>query len=209
MADEATPPPGNMETVAEFREWVRETLEIELPSKFDDDDWTLVVKLHAMIETALNSTIILHLGTLELRKVIANLDTSNQKTGKAAFAKALNILPHNSIVFIQKLSELRNVCVHDIRNFSFNLINHIDNMEDGDRKAFYKVISKETTRAINSPQEGLKMAAMNIIVKLCNHHLKCAVRDAQTAMDRFASEILAHDQSTPKESRDIQSQSPL
>ena len=81
-----------------------------------------LVKLHAMIETGLNGAIIRELNRPgeAFDDVIAKLDTSSA-TGKVAFAKALGIIPKDAGVFIQHLSQLRNKCVHNIKNFNFDL----------------------------------------------------------------------------------------
>ena len=57
-----------------------------------NNDWTLIIALHAMIETALNGALLKELEKPGLAEVLAKLDTSNQSTGKVAFAKALGIL---------------------------------------------------------------------------------------------------------------------
>ena len=107
--------------VTELMDWMKEQFGWEEGWKGQSfplvkDDWTLIVKLHAMIETGLNGALVKELERPALADVIAKLDTSNQMTGKAAFAKALGILGKPSITFLQKLSELRNHCVHDIKN---------------------------------------------------------------------------------------------
>lgn len=56
------------------------------------DDWTLIVRLHAMIETGLNASLINELERPELESIVSKPDTSNQATGKVAFAKALGII---------------------------------------------------------------------------------------------------------------------
>src|SRR5205809_316168 len=101
----------------ELSAWMGKTLGFEPKGKIAHNDWTLIVKLHAMVETALNAALVKQVAAPKLANVIAKLDTSNTATGKVAFAKALEILDRSSIVFLQKLSELRNLCVHDIRNF--------------------------------------------------------------------------------------------
>lgn len=105
---------------ADITGWMKDTLGFQTTGNFADNDWTLVVKAHAMIETAINTVLLAELGRPELEPIIAKLETSNMATGKVAFAKALNMfLSKSSPVFIQQLSELRNFCVHDFRNFNF------------------------------------------------------------------------------------------
>ena len=95
-----------------------------------------------MIETCLNGTLVKEIDRAGLAPVIAKLYTSNPSTGKVAFAKALGIMPNDSAVFLQKLSELRNRCVHDIRNFDFNLIDHLTEIGKEKRNDFLKACRK-------------------------------------------------------------------
>lgn len=112
------PPPLTQEDNERGEElviWLRNTFGIDIHKELEgNDDWGLIVKLHAMLETALNTSIVKELSRPELESVIIRLDTSNPKIGKVAFAKALKIVSHDSSVFLQQLSELRNFCVHDI-----------------------------------------------------------------------------------------------
>jgi hypothetical protein len=110
--------PGNIKGIHDgILAWTKDSLGVDLGAEpFATNDWILIIKLHAMIETGLNAALVSRFGTPELSRVVAKLDTSNPATGKVAFAKALKILPKHSVTFIQKLSELRNLCVHDTRN---------------------------------------------------------------------------------------------
>ena len=66
----------------DVQDWLQKTLGIDLYSEFAENDWSLIVKLHAMIEAALNSAITARLDTPELEAIVARLDTSNPRTGK-------------------------------------------------------------------------------------------------------------------------------
>jgi hypothetical protein len=97
------------EYLSDLHEWMSETLGPEAASGLGaegDNDWTLIVKLHAMIETALNTSLLEHFGLPELQHVIARLETSNMATGKVAFAKALKIIDKDSATFIQSCRSL-------------------------------------------------------------------------------------------------------
>lgn len=50
----------------EFSKWMRETLGDNIDGTFADNDWTFIVKLHAMIETALNATLVMQFDAQEL-----------------------------------------------------------------------------------------------------------------------------------------------
>jgi len=144
-----------------------------------EDDWTLIVKLHAMIETGLNGALLRELEKPALATIVAKLDTSNQATGKVAFAKALGILSDPSAKFIQQLSELRNKCVHDVRNFNFNLIKYLGELKEERRKEILKHVNKMAKTTPSCPQEGLLIGGMSIMSELMVHDLKCQARDAK------------------------------
>jgi hypothetical protein len=166
------------------------------------DDWTLIVKLHAMIETALNGALMRELEKPALDSIIAKLDTSNQSTGKIALAKALGILPKASVTFIQKLSELRNLCVHDIRNFEFNLIDHLTRLEPTKQAELWKPVAKMIRPDLPPlcPQEELLVSVMCIMSELMLHDTRCQIRDLERAhVQLMAERFDEQNQSTPKE----------
>jgi hypothetical protein len=151
----------------------------------DGNDWLTIIRLHAMIETALNGSLLRHLGYQELSSVIGKLDTSNQQTGKVAFAKALGVLTNKEAVFIQKLSETRNFCVHDIHHFRFNAAAYLSNLNADKRKEFVKGVmgfipenymrfhKLSTQGVIDRPILGLVVATMEIMRSLFKHDLEC------------------------------------
>lgn len=108
-----------------------EALEIDLglPKGFctrliEEDDWSFVIKLHALLENALSELITRALQRKELSDIFSRLEMSNTKTGKIAFVQALRLLPAGHILFVRKLSELRNAIAHKIQNTSINLVEY-------------------------------------------------------------------------------------
>lgn len=185
----------------ETYQWMKKTLGEDIEGKFADNDWQFIVKLHAMIETALNAVLVKQFAAPELARVIAKLDTSNPQTGKVAFAKALQILEPQSGVFIQKLSELRNLCVHDVRNFKFDLDAHLGSLSDKARnellKPIFKVVKPEA-RATITPHHALMAGTARIMMELHFHHMKCEKRDLQTQLYLRHAVLPELDQSKPK-----------
>lgn len=186
-------------------EWMRDTIGIDPDGKIlspSENDWMLIIKLHAMIEAALNSTLLLQFGVPELDKIISKLDTSNSTTGKVAFAKALQVLRNQSVVFIQKLSELRNLCVHDIRNFKFNFIDHLSKLDKGEREGLLNIIAKEIQPEFEfkgvrmtgkdlaklQPRFGLVVATMNVLMQTHFYHSKLKNRDLTAELCRLKAE---------------------
>jgi len=95
-----------------------------LLKKDDESDWSFVIKLHALLETAVSQLLVHSLARKELTDVFASLEMSHTKTGKLAFVKALDLLPKAHLDFIRTLSELRNQLAHRVKNVSFNITEH-------------------------------------------------------------------------------------
>ena len=93
-----------------------------------EDDWSFIIKIHALIEGAVSLLLTRSIGKEELHDIFSSLDLSNKRLGKMAFVKALNLLDQPDRRFISSLSELRNMMVHDISMVNFNLKDHIDEL---------------------------------------------------------------------------------
>ena len=61
----------------------------------NENDWSFVIKVHALIEAAISHLLTEDLCRPELADLFSRLDMSNKATGKAAFVKALNLLEEN------------------------------------------------------------------------------------------------------------------
>ena len=86
-----------------------------------EDDWSFVIKLHALFEAACSHLLLFHLAEPELAGIISRLELSNKTTGKLAFLSALKLVGKRSRRYISALSELRNDLVHDVRHAEFQL----------------------------------------------------------------------------------------
>lgn len=122
--------------------------EAGLPAKFvaslnDGTDWFFVVRIHSMLETALNQLILTAIGDKRLASIVSHLDTGDRKRGKLAFIKALELLPTQAMKFVTMIGELRNDLVHDISQFEFS---------------FEEWIKKRSREALNNFIESLKFS---------------------------------------------------
>lgn len=93
----------------------------------EEDDWSFVIKLQALLESAVSDLITHSLQRSELTRIFSLLAMSSEDTGKIAFVKALNLLPNGHIEFIKALSKIRNTVAHSIRNVDFDLVAHFKN----------------------------------------------------------------------------------
>jgi hypothetical protein len=87
----------------------------------ETDDWSFVIKLHALFESACTHLLLFHFREPELSEVFSRLELSNKVTGKIAFLGRLELLNQRNRRFLSSLSELRNSLVHDVRNAQFSL----------------------------------------------------------------------------------------
>src|SRR3546814_18866509 len=57
-----------------------------------EDDWSFVIKLHALFEAACTHLLLFHFKEPELTDIFARLELSNKATGKIAFLGKLELL---------------------------------------------------------------------------------------------------------------------
>jgi hypothetical protein len=159
---------------------------LTLPTGFCDsliseEDWSFVIKVHALFEATLSQLLSHHLGRPELLEVISRLDISNTSTGKLAIAKALGYLEEEERRLIRSWSELRNALVHDVTNTSFNLKAHISLISPKLQKQFLRGFYMEAwyqtdiennegfLAAIEDPKMFLYQGALSLLYQLSNY----------------------------------------
>lgn len=101
-----------------------------------EDDWSFVIKLHALFEAACTHLLLFHFKEPELSDVFARIELSNKATGKIAFLGKVELLGKSNRRFVCTLSELRNSLVHDVRNAEFSLANMIAVLSPSELKQF-------------------------------------------------------------------------
>ena len=134
----------------------------------NENDWSFVIKLHALAEAAISYLLTENLGRPELADIFARLDMSNKATGKAAFVKALGLLDEPERRFVSALSELRNKLVHGVQNVDFDLAQHVEQMKPRDRDGFlnnFNLVSTEVTDDVrdlfrHDPRQALWYSSM-------------------------------------------------
>jgi hypothetical protein len=104
----------------------------------DEDDWSFVIKSHAFLEAALSHLLSDALSEPSLQSVFANTETSNNKSGKLAFLKHLDLLNEDARRFIRSFSELRNSLVHDIGQVGFSFSGYVDSLDKQQTDSFVK-----------------------------------------------------------------------
>lgn len=88
-------------------------------SLYGEDDWSFVIKLHALLEAALTHALVQYLKQPALQDIISRTPLSDKATGKIEIAKALRMLDKPTRRFLSCFSELRNSIVHDVSKVEF------------------------------------------------------------------------------------------
>jgi len=94
----------------------------------EDDDWSFIIKIHAIFEALLSDLIRWELSRDELADFISRLDISGKPIGKLELAKILNLIEKDESAYIRALSKLRNELVHNIRNVDLTLPNYVSSL---------------------------------------------------------------------------------
>lgn len=134
----------------------------------DENDWSFVIKAHALAEAAISHLLTETIKRPELGDLFSRLDMSNKSTGKAAFVKALGLLGDEERRFVSALSELRNRLVHDVRNVNFDLLAYVGSQSPKENEIFFKnfnIISTEVTDDVRNlfrldPRQALWYSTM-------------------------------------------------
>lgn len=93
-------------------------------SKFDfGDDWSLIVRLHALIESSITGGLTIVYKGENCTTLINHLPLKG-KNGKIGLAKKLGLITREHYIFIEKLSKLRNELVHDISNIKLTITDY-------------------------------------------------------------------------------------
>jgi len=138
------------------------------------DDWSFVIKMHALIEAMVSHLLTHAIGDTRLSEFFERLELSNPRTGKIVVAGMLELLEGPERRFIRLVSELRNRLVHNVRNVNFDLQTYYDGLDKNQRQGFldgaswwYSPGSSDLVGALkNNPQSILWFALLSLIVRI-------------------------------------------
>jgi hypothetical protein len=116
-----------------------------------EDNWSFLIKLHALIETSLSHLLSNYI-LISVKSTSSNpsgvpnekslndyfswLETGDKRTGKVALAVSLGIITKEQQKFICLISELRNKLVHRVENVEFRLEQHIGSLDRNQLRIF-------------------------------------------------------------------------
>lgn len=116
-----------------------------------EDDWSFIIKSHALLEAAVTQMLVEYLGESQLKTYIERLPLSDSQLGKIVIAKQLGLLDEKERKFIRWFSELRNILVHKIENVNFNIQEHFQLLDKNQKKAWM-----DTICCGSNDEEGVK-----------------------------------------------------
>jgi hypothetical protein len=102
----------------------------------NEDDWSFIIKLHAVFEAACTSMLDFHFKEPELYNVFSRLELSNKTIGKALILNKLGLMLDEDKKYIYALSELRNNLVHEVKNINFDLKAYISELDNNQIRQF-------------------------------------------------------------------------
>lgn len=103
---------------------------------YDEDDWSFVIKLHALIEASTTQLIVRKVGHEAIRASIERMPLSGDEVSKLRLTKDLGLYTKEKRTFVRRLSTLRNLLVHNVANVDFKFASYIATLSDPERKAW-------------------------------------------------------------------------
>lgn len=117
--------------------------ELHLPQQFLEDlrledDWSFVIKTHALVEAAVSHQLSQELLDTRLMSIFRQLPLGERNFGKLKFARELGLLSKDYCEFISRLSALRNRIAHNVEEVQFTFQVWLEQMDKSQRSALVK-----------------------------------------------------------------------
>lgn len=98
----------------------------------EEDDWSLVIKVHGYIEASINQLLTAHFNDPRVNEIIHRMDMGHNKRGKLGLITALDLLPPAAWSFVKLFGELRSTVVHNIKWLDLDLKKHLQHKDRKD-----------------------------------------------------------------------------
>lgn len=164
-----------------------------------EDDWSFVIKSHALLETVVSALITDRVGYYSLLDIFARLELGNKSYGKIAFIKDLELLNTDERRFISALSELRNLLIHNVSNIDFSFSEHIGKLDPNQKEKFInsfgycylseegKLTGDDSTKILAAPKESIWLS-LKYILAICSLLIDTIKLEEET--ERHKKELL-------------------
>lgn len=121
-----------------------------------EDDWSFVIKLHALYEASVSNLIINKIGEPALEEFVYKLDLGDKGKGKLKLSKSLGLLDEDERKFIYALSEIRNNFVHNVNNTQISLNQYFSRLSKDKRKHYINTFGYAYPGPINIVGETIE-----------------------------------------------------
>jgi hypothetical protein len=113
-----------------FAEVEAQGVRLGLPAGFyskllQEDDWSFVIKLNALVEAACSDALAARLHAPELAACLATLDLGHSKHGKVVLLRTLGAIVNDQSAVLQLLYELRNKLAHNVSEVGFSFESYV------------------------------------------------------------------------------------
>lgn len=176
-----------------------------------EDDWTFVIKMHALYETALTDILVITFGNQKLRKTLAEISMAD----KLKFASACNLFDKEDRKMLQALSKLRNKLVHSCDQVAFSFSTYLRNQDQ--KKQFLEsfaqvwadpiilpgdIQAEREAFVIENPRITVFLWCQRILENVYLEHERWQLREDRAALYQELSEAFRRDENS---SADIKS----
>jgi hypothetical protein len=188
--------------IRQFEEQVGlpENLFLYLPN---EDDWSFVIKLHALFEGAATHVLSIRIGGGCLEEELSHLDFAHPRFGKTRLLRRLGVINAPQAKFLQLLSETRNRLVHSVQNVAFSFDEHVEAMDENQFAAFCDKVAlgqsgpvsihdKEIPRhqfVSENPKLCIWLAASDVLACICVEEDFAEIEERQRSMERAQIEF--------------------
>lgn len=153
------------------------------------DDWSQVIKSHAVLEAALG-TLVRHSLDERIQPLFDNLPFAGGRTTKLGMVEALDLLPESALQFLRWHSGIRNRLVHDVKHLDLDLSDYVSQMSEGEVNAVGRAIAKvsidsEDPAWVDLARELLKSAPKQAaFAGVCGVLARCLFRLDEDAYEK-------------------------
>jgi hypothetical protein len=160
----------NVESRLKIRDGFFDALEKE-------DDWSFIIKSHALIESLSAELLTEYFGTAGLIESFSKLPLGDKDFGKIVFLGHTDLLNKEERQFIAGLSKIRNDIVHNVRNTEFSFASYTAGLDTNQRANFIdhlgyafqdettkKVTGKGRVEILSKPKSAIWLGLKNIVL---------------------------------------------
>lgn len=146
----------------------------------NEDDWSFIIKISALIEAACTHILSYKFRHPELEDSFSFLEQGNRKTGRVALLKRTDALYDDQAKVLYSLAELRNSLAHNVKNTNFKFDEYVNELDKNQKEKFVNdfgsgvkdeivigdVVVKKATFVLENPKLAIWLTCHEIIACL-------------------------------------------